>query len=156
MKAAWEILDYELMQLGGLWKHFQAGSHNAQPLDIRNAMVESAIIHLRIVLEMLKDQPQKNDDYCLKDLILMACKPIGLPALIQIYTDDSTYSGFVVALLKGDPGTNMKKSPKWQIDKLMFHPTKNRTTSHDWTPILNVLVPRLSPVIDDLRRNAVR
>lgn len=157
MKAAWEIFDYELMQLDGLWKHFQAASHNAQPLDVRNAMVESAIIHLRILMEMLKDTPQKSDDYCLTDLIAMPDKPAALPALMQVYTtDDATYSNSVVALLGGNPAPNLRRCPKWQVDKLMFHPTKSRTTSHDWTPILNILVPLLHPIIIDLKQHAIQ
>jgi hypothetical protein len=156
MKAAWEIFDYEVMQLNELWKHFQAGNHNVQPPEIRNAMAESAIIHLRIALEMLRDDRQKPDDYCLTDLIATSDKPAALPALIQMYTDDATYGPLAVALFGDNPGTNMTKNPKWQIDKLMFHPTNNRTTTHDWTPILNILAPQIGLVIADLRQHAVR
>src|SRR6266699_2332792 len=70
-----------------------------------------------------------------------------------------TYSALVESLLGGDPNriaANLKRSPREQINKLMFHPTKIRTTSHDWTPILNIIMPRLGPIIADLRRSAVR
>jgi hypothetical protein len=156
MKAAWDIFDYEWMQFDELWKHFQAGDHQRLPLAIRNAMVESAVLHLRIVMEMLEDEPEKPDDYWLTDLIAIADKPAGLPALIDAYNNETTYAPLVVAELGGDPGTNMKKSPRWQINKLMFHPTKKRATEHDWTPILNILGPHLGPVIQDLRSHAVR
>jgi len=131
MKAAWDLFDREAMQLDQLWKHFQTGDHNKQLPEIRNAMVESAIIHLRIVLEMLRDAHKKPDNYCLTDLIAISDKPAALPALMRMYTDDATYAPLVVALLGGYPGTNLTKNPKWQIDKLMFHPTSNRTTTHD-------------------------
>src|SRR5262249_54924138 len=123
----------------------------------RNAVVESALIHLRIIMEMiLRDSPREADDYCLADLIALADKPAGLPALIKMYRDDATYAPLVVAKIGGTPAANLTKSPKWQIDKLMFHPTKNRAVGHDWTPILNVLAPHVGPVIQDLRKHAVR
>ncbi|HJT76076.1 MAG TPA: hypothetical protein VJ739_02650 [Gemmataceae bacterium] len=76
--------------------------------------------------------------------------------MFQIYREDAIYAPLVVALLGGTPAANLKRSPKWQIDKLMFHPTKNRAAGHDGTPILNVLAPRIGPVIQDLRKYAVR
>ena len=157
MKPAWDLFDAEVGQLDALWKYFQALKHNAQPAEVRQAVVESAVIHLRIIMEMVsRDAPQKADDYCLADLIALADRPAGLPALVQMYSDDATYAPLVMALLGGTPAANLTRSPKWQIDKLMFHPTKNRAVGHDWTPILNILAPHVGPVIQDLRRHAVR
>jgi hypothetical protein len=157
MKAAWEVFDAEVAQLEALWKYFQALKHNAQPVEVRQAVVESAVIHLRIIMEMVsRDAPQKAVDYCLADLIALADRPAGLPALVRTYSDDAIYAPLVIALLGGTHAASLLRSPKWQIDKLMFHPTKNRTVGHDWTPILNVLAPHVGPVIQDLRRHAVR
>jgi hypothetical protein len=106
---------------------------------------------------MLKDKPAKSDDYCLSDLIDMKDKSADLDSLMNIYTDAGTYSPTVEALLGGDPTLilpNLKRSPKEQIDKLMMHPTKARTTSHDWSPILRILFPKLVPIIEEVRRKA--
>src|SRR5438128_1932398 len=119
MKAAWDLFDAEVAQLEALWTYFQTLKHNAQPPEVRQAVVESALIHLRIIMEMvLRDSPQKPDDYCLVDLIALSDKPAGLPALVQMYSDDATYAPLVVALLGGAPAASLTKSPKWQIDKL--------------------------------------
>ncbi len=157
MKAAWDLFDAEERQLDALWKYFQALKHNAQPAEVRQAVVESAVIHLRIIMEMVsRDAPQKSDDYCLADLIALADRPAGLPVLVKMYSEDATYAPLVLALLGGTPAAMLTKCPKWQIDKLMFHPTKNRAVGHDWTPILNILAPYVGPVIQDLRLHAVR
>src|SRR6516162_3731087 len=115
MKQAWDIFNYELFQLGQLSKHIQASTQATQPLEIRNAVLESAVLHLRIILEMLKDKPAKSDDYCLSDLIDMKDKSADLDSLMNIYTDAGTYSPTVEALLGGDPTLilpNLKRSPK--------------------------------------------
>jgi hypothetical protein len=157
MKAAWDIFEAEVAQLEALWRYLQALKHNAQPAEVRQAVVESAVIHLRIIMEMVsRDAPQQPDDYCLADLIGLANRPSYLPALVRTYSDDATYAPLVNALLSGTPATSLQKSPKWQIDKLMFHPTRNRAVGHDWTPILNVLAPLVGPVVQDLQRHAVR
>jgi hypothetical protein len=159
MKAAWEIFDYELSQLHMLLQVMEARHHFVLlPHHIANAIVESAIMHLRIVMEMLREKSSKSDDYVLADL-LGPYEPRGLPALRKVYEEQEAYQPLLEEHLGGDPAgiaPNLKLDPKTQIDKLMIHPTKKRTTSHDWTPILMILAPRLRPVLQDLHQHAVR
>jgi hypothetical protein len=103
------------------------------PVAIKNAVTESALLHVRILAEMFKIERKKKDDILLKDLIDKHGKP---PAVTMF---ESTY---------GD--ANTEGCPCWQINKLLAHPTKHRKAHGDASQLLNSLLPSLCEAITEV------
>ncbi len=125
----WDIVAYEARMLFGLCRVL-ASKQNAPVGDIiNNAMVESACLHARVLIDILLSKDcAKADDVRLNNL-LPRFQPGSLDQLRAAYGDAKT------------PGT-----PCWTLNKMIMHPTTVRRTSHDYTNLLNRLLPLIDAV----------
>jgi len=58
----------------------------------------------------------------------------------------------LISLLKKEYGANSKGSPKWALNKMLAHPTKERGDSFDYTPYLQRILPLLQGIITEIVR----
>jgi hypothetical protein len=130
----WIIFNYEVDQLMGLipflTEEFKA------PGPIKNAVTEAAILHVRLISEMLREAPlPRTDDVALPDLV-GSYRPPDLAAFNRAFRTRNS-------------------GPRQEINSRLIHLSKCRTDNYDYTPILQTLLPLLDRIIRDLRDHAI-
>jgi hypothetical protein len=131
----WAIYDYEVtmfMQMSALCMN---GCRNHFSVPIQNALVESMLLHLRIVVDMLLSKGSEDDDLKLTNL---------LPGFTSKHTER----------LKSAYGTrNTAGSPCWTINKRLAHATVGRAEpmAH-YTPILEPLVRIIMELLNEIEK----
>ena len=100
------------------------------PKQVRSAIVESACLHTRILIDILASKDSgTGDDLCLTQL---------LPGFRHASVDD----------LKREYGhRSAEGSPCWTLNKMMMHPTLLRGPSYDYTDLLKKLLPLIEDVL---------
>ena len=133
MNDPWAIFDYEANMFLVLWR---LSSQSSLVLSqwIHNAIVESCLLHLRQLCDIVLDRGKGDDDINLTDLVGKNQAPTKLEELRQKYGDSKTV---------GDPC--------WEINKMLVHPTKHRGSSYNYT-LINNIGPILNDVITELRK----
>lgn len=120
----WAVFNYEVDQFNAMCDLLRA-NHPVTPLlsqPVRNAFVESALIHTRIITQILLSEGWPSD--------------IKLDALLPSFTTPN------VQRLKDAYGENSDSgSPRSTLNKLLAHSDKSRTDSHNYSAPLNLLVP---------------
>jgi hypothetical protein len=99
-------------------------------LHIRNAIVESALLHIRQLADILLSRGKHSDDINFNKMV-PNWKPSLLDQLVQVYGDQKTIN-----------------SPCWIINKMLAHPTTQRSDSYDYTHLFN----RIAPLIDGINK----
>ena len=102
----------------------------ARPVQI--AVLESALLHLRILTDILLSRGTKSDDINLS-LLLPGFTPTDLGQLETAYG-----------------GPKVTGSPYWTLNKMLAHPTTNRSDSHDYKDLLNTMCPIVGSLIDEI------
>lgn len=136
----WEVLDYEADMFYAMWSLLRPDHQGYAILDlhIRNAVVESALLHLRQLAAILLSEGDAPDDINLSDL-LPGFQPARVDELKRAYGE------------RGQANT-----PRWIINKMLAHPTSRRGRTYDYTRLLNQLAPLLDHVIQDVRDRRTR
>jgi hypothetical protein len=126
----WIVLDYEIQMFFETRKIMSNTKENfiVSPFT-RNAVVESMILHTRIVIDILLSKIIDPADIKLSDL----------------FTDSKMIEQTEeFNLLRSTYGNSRKKgSVCWQFNKFLFHPTQYRTSSYDYAGALNTIDPPL-------------
>ena len=137
----WIVFDYELQmyfETRNLSKYFSAKS----PLDVintinKNAVVESLILHTRIMTDILVSKGLQNDDIVLKDLLPDWCNSeIGMTLITKL---DNAYGK-----------ANKKDSPCWVINKMLAHPTRWRTDRFEYGSSLRQIEPLIFEILSEI------
>jgi hypothetical protein len=129
-ESPWVVYDYEVEMFTELRKVDLA----IYPKVIVNAIVESMLLHLRILVEILisKGYP---DDIKLKDHLL------------------PKFESRLVDELRAKYGDGKREgTPCWTLNKRLAHPSLSRSSSHDYTPVVDALVPCILPLLDEIDR----
>jgi hypothetical protein len=132
MNMMWEVFDYERDMAIKLSQMLIAPQFETLPWEFRNAVVESLVIHTRVLTEIVLSEGTRPDDITLKKL-LPAFESENIQALKASYDDDS--SGI---------------SPRWQFNKLLAHATTLRIGSHEYAPAINQVWTCLSKLIVEI------
>lgn len=141
---SWEAVEYEYMM------YFRSKARKGECLTdlvFHNAMVESQLVHARMLADFLiteQKKPFQQDDVTLMDL---------LPAVRgEIEGDIETFAGEYDKQL-------VKETLRWQINKLIVHLTHHRAGSgnHDalFAELERVLEPVLRLVAEKSQRQAL-
>jgi hypothetical protein len=117
-----------------------SGRNKLSPV-LRNAVEESAVLHTRILCEIFLSPGREPDDIHLS----------------QLFSDwhSSEFSRVreIIDKLREQYGKRRwKDSPCWIFNKMMAHPTDNRSDHYDYTPILNGLRPVIQEMIAEIER----
>lgn len=140
MDNAWHVFDYERDMVMKLSHRLVPEQMDQLEWDIRNAVVESAVLHTRVLCDILLSKGTRDDDITLHKLIPDFVSP-------------------VIEQLRAVYGTaEAKGTPCWQFNKMMAHPTTHRSTSHDYVQALNTVWPTMQELLEEIQllREVVR
>jgi hypothetical protein len=111
----WRVFDYEATMLLALSKYLSEDDLAKFDWAVGNAIVESAVLHTRVLAELLLSRGRMADDIRLKDL-LPSLDTDSLRRLGDAYGDQKR-----------------EGSPCWQFNKLLAHATIQRSDRHNYT-----------------------
>jgi len=125
----WVVPGYEADMFFTLCRFLEQGNQDYARLHhhVQNAVVESALLHTRILVDIFLSRGNK-DDIRLSDL-LPGFQSQALEDLRRAY---------------GDGGMN--GTPCWTLNKMLAHSTKQRRDRHDYTALLNQMHPLLAAI----------
>jgi hypothetical protein len=131
----WDVFDYEADMFHAMCDVLRDSNNDSAELSqqVHNAVVESAILHLRQLADILLSRGTRPDDISLTTLI-PDWQPAGLDELRQLYGTQSTPA-----------------CPCWTINKMLAHPTTLRTASYDYSCLLNAVKPIIDGIVRDVR-----
>jgi hypothetical protein len=124
MDTALEVINYEIMMFFFTRKGVGLQGNPADIQLTNNALVESRVLHIRVLTEFLLSQKENRDsDIKLIELLPQIHAQHGtlIEALRTAYYDDLPVIG---------------KNPKTLIDQLLAHATTKRDASFNWTPVI--------------------
>jgi hypothetical protein len=130
--AAWIVYDYEAFMFKDKWTCCSTGAVKTFPESVKNAIVESALLHLRILVDILLSRGSESDDIKLTDLLPNFQSPL-IGQLRNAYGDRKTTD-----------------SPCWTLNKMMAHPTQFRSDSHNYDPTLKAMLPAILPLLEEI------
>jgi hypothetical protein len=133
MSTDWAVYDYEASMYVDLLDLCAKGQHKLHPHPVPNAIVESLLLHTRILVDILLSRDGEPDAVHLSKL---------LPGF------DSPEIG---ALRKVYGSTKDSGSPCGIINKRLAHATTIRSDNFDYTALANALGDLLSPIIKSVQ-----
>jgi hypothetical protein len=138
MSNDWAVYDYELSMFEATFELCISGSLSDFRHPIPNSVVESLLLHTRILVDILLSRDPEPDAVSLKKL-LSDFTPAANAPLVEAY------------------GTAKQvDSPCWTINKRLAHATRIRTDFHDYTPMLLALRPAMISVIHEVHTERFR
>ncbi len=143
---AWRILDYEVQMflgIGNLRSNLKIEGGNEAQL-VRNALVESSLLHIRILTDIFLSRGKQPDDINLEQLGFEV-KSIGPTFSEKINALRSVY---------GEPTD--KTSNCWTINKRLAHPTMHRTEGYDYSNLFMSLDELLKQIIQYIYKYQAR
>jgi hypothetical protein len=99
----------------------------------KNAIVESLVLHTRVLTDILLSKTQNSDDIKITDLIPGFSSPL-LASLQTAYGDSKTQG-----------------CPCWQFNKLLVHATRHRSNSHDYLAALKPVCSLIVRIVAEIR-----
>jgi hypothetical protein len=129
-KGAWLVASYEIDMHETL---FEAPSPRAS----QNAHTESIVLHARQLCEIFLSRSAEADNIKLADLVPK--------------DDQSERLKKLIAELRAEYGDSRTEgSPCWVFNKMLMHPTTQRTDRYDYESALNRVRPILKTIIAEI------
>lgn len=128
----WGVYDYEVDMFTQMLRFGTTVECQKFPHPIQNAIVESMLLHLRILVDILLSRGSGNDDINLTAL-LPAFKSSLVAQLRTAYGDSKTIG-----------------CPCWHLNKRLAHPTQIRSSSYNYNHVLNTLVPLVLQLLGEV------
>jgi hypothetical protein len=126
------VYDYEVDMFKQTLEICRTGKHQTLPHPIPNAIVESMLLHLRILTELLVSRGSDSDDIRLSDLL-------------------PTFTSARIAELKERyGGRKTVGSPCWTLNKMLAHPTSLRADTYSYDSVLRAMVPVIVRLLEEI------
>jgi hypothetical protein len=129
-----KVLDYEVQMFLGT-RHLLSNSkfgEGRKALIAKNAIVESSLIHTRILADIFLSRSKYPDDIHLQDLGLV----------------NNGESGVLIKSLEDAYGKPKDKNSNcWTINKMLAHPTTLRSESYDYSIVYQTLDSPITALI---------
>jgi hypothetical protein len=142
----WVVFDYEVemyfeTQKAALWvnKRLEEESVQREMLTLRNNVAESMVLHTRILIDILISKKIGDDDIGLSDLLPDWCQTANANQLIN-------------NLKHADGTTKQPNSPCCIINKMLAHPTSQRSNMYDWGLVINKVSKEIFEILVELRK----
>jgi len=142
-----EVIKYEVWMLGETFKMGAIQAPLSMAPSVVNAISESRLLHARNLCDFCSP-PWRSNDLKPSDLFDnydKAAKYTKLQGLVDGVTKAYTTDSCPVVM---PDGSKELHSPKWAFDKKLAHPTRERGISFDYSPFMNLVVPKLRLVVD--------
>ncbi len=136
---SWIIFDYEVE----MYFSTRVAIANRQDRILKNALVESAMLHTRILVDILLDRGSSPDDLHLEDLLPTSKKSKALESAL-------------VSLKSAWGNSSKVNSPCWTLNKMLAHATTLRSASHDYGAVMNAVDPHVIMAIGEIATLADR
>ena len=130
----WKAFEYEVKMFCGARKLMRRDNLGQ---IAKNAALESALLHTRILVEALLSRGKKGSDITLADLLPIGKQPPGLCSAI--------------ARLDRCYGHNTRGMLCWTLNKRLAHLTKERGDSYDYW----LLFEKIDPLVQEVLRIAI-
>lgn len=132
----WVVFDYEVDMYQ--WTLKLLGVQH--DVHIHNALLESHLLHTRILVDILTSRTNDDDDIKLSELLPGFTSP-SVDELLTTYKN-----GFVGS--DGKPAD----SPYKQLNKRLAHPDKIRSDSHNYWDVMHLLMPKIDAVLAEVKK----
>ena len=80
MDTSWDVFDYERSMVVALSRRMTSAALAQLDWDVRNAVVESAVLHTRILCDVLLSRGTEADEITLKKLL----SELGAVSLVRV------------------------------------------------------------------------
>lgn len=143
----WDVIGYEVQMYFGMRAILASPALFAGQL-IKNAIVESAVLHMRILCEVFTStcpgENPKRDDIQFGHLFAdWRTNPSRYTALQSLSAElQKTYGLKPVKL----------GQPRWELNKMLVHPTLNRGTTYNYDQAMTVIHPHVVAIVEELER----
>ncbi len=128
----WMVFDYEVDMWRKLMQLVFSSETQLLSLTINNALVESLVLHTRMVVGMLISKENQKDDINLERL-------------------DSKFNSRLVGKLSQLYGSSSDSNSACHVfNKMAMHPTTWRGTSFDYAPFIELLHPTIELLLDEV------
>jgi hypothetical protein len=135
----WVVVNYEATMLFDLCRELNSQSYERLSSCVQKAIVESACLHCRILVDILLSKDSGGgDDIRLNQLLPIFSSP-SVAELRRIYGDNKT-----------------EGSPCWTLNKKLAHPTLKRGESHDYSLVLTMLLPLIKALWKEIQETPGR
>lgn len=132
MSSGWTVYDYEVEMFNSTLGLCKTGTCTSYPHPIPNAIVESLLLHTRILVDILLSRDTASDAVILRILL----PGFGSPKLGELKD------------LYGRP--NHVNSPCWTLNKRLAHSTSFRSDKYDYAPMMSKLEPLMSSLLTEI------
>ena len=131
-QSPWDVYDYETDMLKETLRVCQTEAFKTLQHPIPNAVVESMLLHLRILVDILLSRGSDDDDIKLTDLLPSFQSPL-IDELRNSYGNHKSVG-----------------SPCWTLNKMLAHPTLLRSGSYSYASTLITVLPLIVPLLDEI------
>lgn len=131
---SWTAFDYESDMFYQTLRLCESGEHNSYLHPIPNAIVESLLLHVRNLVEILTSRGTCADDLGI-DILLPNFSSPRIDELRDLYGH------------RKETGT-----PCWTLNKMLVHATSVRSDSHDYLPTVEKLAPCIKALIGEVQQ----
>jgi hypothetical protein len=132
----WTVIDYEVGMFLGARDCLTSATSKGFPLFLKNAVVESAVLHTRILCDVFLARAKAANDITPESLFPDWKAPKYSKAK-KLISD-----------LASDYGTSKAVgSPCWEFNKMLAHPTNLRKDRYDYRPALARLAPGIQAIL---------
>ena len=131
---SWGVFQYETDMFTTLFEVCRTRAHIYFIPAIRSAIVESLLLHVRVLCDILLSRDTRSDGITL-EMLVPGFRPLGLDDLQRLYGR-----------------SDEENTPCWIINKMLAHATTVRMEFYDHAPWLSLLQPYLSAAIQEVRQ----
>jgi len=138
------VLEYELMMVSYLREILSdhSNNYNSKKTIIKNALVESLLLHIRIICDIYTSKSSGHDDDITLNKII---KEIDLPL-----KDKERLENEINKLKKSYGNRKDKKSPCYIINKRLAHASNIRGLDYNYDDVITTLFPHLGKITKEL------
>jgi hypothetical protein len=132
VNAASTVFDYERNMALDLFDIMNGSAFQTFERTLKNAVVESLVLHTRILCDILTSKSSRDDDITLRKL---------LPAFTSPHVDE----------LKAAYGNSSAvDTPCWTFNKMLAHPTTHRSHTYNYASALNSIWPTMLSLLTQI------
>lgn len=130
-EASWQAFEYEVWMFVEIRRRRAAGESDTV---LRNALVETSLLHIRILVDVLLNRSRDHDDIIIDNLVPQGARSVETTSALKRLRD-----------AYGD--SKREGTPCWTINKRLAHLTAVRGPRYDYTDLFQSIEPILEHAI---------